>query len=214
MAQTLQNWVFKEKHVNDNHLVSDGFASAESIVLVAGPPTVGSNFNATGLNTIGVVESAAISQNKQIQQIYEIGSKLPFNIPGRTTVNVALSRIMFDGESLMAAIAESNTNANDYGTGNDSPGFAVDGSGQQGGTNDKQGNFYLNLASSYFNQPIGLGMIFHDNEDQPLAMIYLEECLIRSQQLSIGAGQTIVMENVNIVAANIQPINYGGNRVQ
>ena len=205
MSRILTDWDFTQKHVNEANLVTRGFASAESIVLVAGP-SLGNGLNPNNLTTIGVVESAAISQNKQIQQIFEIGSRLPYNIPGRTSVNASLSRIMFDGASLMATLHTSAGGVPSEYTQNDSPGYNIDGTI---GGNEESPEFFLNLASTYFNNPIGLGLIFHDNHDEPLAMIYLEECLIRSHTMSIGAGQTIVMENCNIAATNIQPINYG-----
>jgi hypothetical protein len=49
-------------------------------------------------------------------------------------------------------------------------------------------------------------LIIHDSEDQQTAMILIQNCMVQSHQMNIGANQTIVMENVNIIADSIQPI--------
>ncbi len=208
--QKLTDWTFQTKHVQPEDNLANGHVSSESIVLVAGPPQVDDNFSGAGLIPIGVIESATIAQNKQIQQIYEIGSSKSFLIPGRTQINVGLSRILFSGDSILSALYEyQEDNASeldfkeydhdDY-TGA-APGYPTKDTGD--------GKYFLNLASSYFNHPTGLGMIFHDSDNDAMAMIYLEDCQIRSHQISIGANQTIVMENVNIMADNVFPIDYG-----
>jgi len=213
---TLSTWDFKNSHTQINDDLYNGFVSGESVVLVSGPRQVPSDGTAiNNLYPIGVVESATIAQNKQIQQIFEIGSRKSFLIPGRTQVNVGLSRILFSGDSLMSALHEYNEEhykdinsekktVEEAHKDSDSPGYVTQDTGNKG--TDISQNYYLNLASTFFNHPMGLGFLFHDSDDDQLAFVYLQDCLIRSHQISIGANQTILMENVNIMADSVVPV--------
>lgn len=202
--KTYQDWEFKEAHVepdvlNDN----ENFVSSESIIICAGPSFVDENTDLAGqLYPIGILESAAVVQNKQIQQLFEIGSRKPYMIPGRTRVQIGLSRVIFNGDSLLAAMYYGKFGGTlpERKASEDSPGHASDYPATG------EGHFYLNLASSFFNKPFGLALIIHDSEDDQTAMILLQNCMVQSHQMNIGANQTIVMENVNIIADSVQPI--------
>lgn len=205
MAKTVQDWDFTEKHVEEDIIGGPGeqnqnYISSESIILCAAPPEIKGDSTtalAEDLYPIGVLESAAVVQNKQIQQLFEIGSRRPYFIPGRTRIQVGLSRVIFNGNSLMAKVYESSELAGDSYTPNDSPGYVG---------NIEDNHFYFNLASSFFNKPFGLVMIISDTDKDVAAMIYLENCMIQSHNMNIGANQTIVMENVNIICDGIQPV--------
>ncbi len=208
--KTYQTWEFKEAHVEPDVLdKNENFVSSESIVICAGPANIGADEDLAGsLYPIGILESAAVVQNKQIQQLFEIGSRKPYMIPGRTRVQVGLSRVIFNGDSLLAAMyyglkfGESTTAGvlPPQPASTDSPGHPSD-YPELG-----EGSFYLNLASSFFNRPFGLALIVHDSEDDQTAMILIQNCMVQSHQMNVGANQTIVMENVNIIADSIQPV--------
>ena len=204
MATTYQEWEFTKKHVEPDVLAaSTNFVSSESIVLCAAPAELtGTTVLATDLFPIGILESAAVAQNKQIQQLFEIGSRRPYMVPGRTRVQLGLSRVIFNGDSLLAALYRGNfrNGLPAQPADGDSPGH--DSAYPAAGT----GNMYLNLASSFFNNPFGLAMIMHDSDDDQTAIIIFQNCLVQSHQMNIGANQTIVMENVNIIADSIQPL--------
>jgi len=88
-----------------NHTVygtGTGFVSAESVILAAGLPGQPADVNT--LIPIGLVENANIQQNKALQQLFEIGSRRPFFIPGRHQIQASLSRVMFNGPSLLKAL--------------------------------------------------------------------------------------------------------------
>lgn len=202
--KTYQDWEFKEAHVepdvlNDN----ENFVSSESIVICAGPSYIDEGTDLAGqLYPIGILESAAVVQNKQIQQLFEVGSRKPYMIPGRTRVQVGLSRVIFNGDSLLAAMYYGKYSGTlpEQQASEDSPGHASD------YPDTGEGHFYLNLASSFFNKPFGLALIVHDSEDDQTAMILIQNCMVQSHQMNVGANQTIVMENVNIIADSIQPV--------
>jgi hypothetical protein len=204
--KTYQEWEFKEAHVEPDVLnKNENFVSSESIVICAGPAFVDAKIDLQGqLFPIGILESAAVVQNKQIQQLFEIGSRKPYMIPGRTRVQIGLSRVIFNGDSLLAAMYYGHTDYKGilpvHDASEDSPGHSSN------YPSTGEGNFYLNLASSFFNKPFGLALIIHDSEDEQTAMILVQNCMVQSHQMNIGANQTIVMENVNIIADSIQPI--------
>jgi hypothetical protein len=200
----LNSWNFTEKHVEPDILgypdaTNRNYISSESIVICAAPAVIDTEEAlAENLFPIGVIESAGLAQNKQVQQLFEIGSRKPYYIPGRTRVNVGLSRVVFNGNSLMAQLYRSGGLASDEYEPNDSPGYI--------GNVNEQNNFYFNLASSFFNKPFGLVFVMQDSEKEYAAMIYLENCMITAQTMNIGANQTIVMENINLISEGIQPI--------
>jgi len=222
----LSAWDFKNDHTQMDDNLYNGFVSGESVVIVAGPRQLSSTVDAdtiSNLRPIGVVESATVAQNKQIQQIFEIGSRKSFLIPGRTQVNVGLSRILFSGDSLLSALHEYNENNFTDATGNsggldnvhkleDSPGYKTRDQNNDG-TDASGQKYFLNLASSFFNHPMGLGFLFNDSDNQQMAFVYLQDCMVRSHQMSIGANQTILMENVNIMADSVLPFDVATSQL-
>tara|TARA_Y100001937_G_scaffold21799_1_gene30807 strand:- start:20893 stop:21585 length:693 start_codon:yes stop_codon:yes gene_type:complete len=211
MPGIFQDWKFKEGHVQS---VPEGgdFLSSESCVICAGPNTIPETIQ--NVVPIGLVQNATVTQNKQIQQLYEIGSRQPIFIPGRTVVQAALSRILFDGPSLMRAVYKIYNGSNiitdqsvpvDSGTNpENAPGnpYVTD--------DDQQAKFYINLASEFFNKPLGLAFFLNDMEDENYGGFYLENCYIQSHQLSIAGQQTILVENVGIRCSRVVPINRAG----
>ena len=199
----ITDWEFTEKHVEPGIIGGTGeknqnFISAESIVMCAAPPTANLMTGPEDIIPIGILESAAIVQNKQIQQLFEIGSRKPYFIPGRTRVQIGLSRVIFNGNSLMAKVY-GNTVADDEAyTLNNSPGLV-------GNVADEK--YYFNLASSFFNKPFGLVLIMRDSDKDDAAMVYLENCMIQSHQMNVGAASTIIMENCNILCDGVQPVH-------
>ncbi len=199
------------------------FLSSETVVLCSGPR----KFKDTGtltsvLTPIGLVQNVQFSQQKQIQQIYEVGSRTPVFIPGRTVVSAAISRILFDGPSLMQAMylmgATTSTGVelvdpwNGTSTSiHDAPSLPMDPGSKDinglGGKTARPGQFFINLASSFFNKPMGLGFILYDGEKQAYGGFYLEDVYIQTHNLSIASQQTILVENVSIRTSGLVPLD-------
>lgn len=106
ISRTVSDW--KTNFTKDNVQPLSGdtgdFLSAETVVLVAGPAKITGATSVNNLVPIGLVQNVQVSQSKQIQQMFEIGSKIPFFVPGRTVIQAAMSRVLFDGPSLMYAM--------------------------------------------------------------------------------------------------------------
>lgn len=204
--------------------LSGSFLSGESAVVVAGPAELDGT-NVTSLLPVGLVQQAQISQNKQLNQVFEIGGRVPFYVPSRVSVQASLSRILFDGPSLFYALyargegddettvppaptfgSEVLKTANNPTAPYPSEGVVsrVRGEGQE--QNDP-GLFWSNLGSGIFNRPLGLGFVLFDMEGQAYGGCYLEKCYVQSHRFGISANSTVLAENVSLVATRLKPIN-------
>ena len=196
----LGDWNFLDGNVQEIEDGSD-FLSAESTVICAGPADLGAAI--PEVRPVGLVQNAQITQNKQIQQLFEIGSRKPFFIPGRTLIQLGMSRVLFDGASLMRALYEVST---DNTTDNYDSADVVPPAEPYGAATS--GDFYMNLASEFFNRPLGLAFIFHDGQNQKYGGFYLENCYIQTHGMSMAGQQTVLLENVGIRASSLIPLDY------
>jgi hypothetical protein len=206
--ENLGQWDFRNKHVQPEDLArGENFVSSESIVVCAlnwgneGSLDPGNPVGGDDLIPIGVLENATVVQNKQLQQIFEIGSRIPFFIPGRTYIQVNLARVLFNGSSLMAIL---------YADRDDSA--WADTPDAPGGTYVDEGNvaqykYYANLASSFFNKPTSLAFIINDSEDEPTGAMVLRDAYLQNYQLSVTGQQTIVLENATMRCARIESLS-------
>ena len=205
------DWTFTDGHVQAVPESGD-FLSSESVVICAGPATVPEVVD--NIVPIGLVQNATVTQNKQIQQLYEIGSRQPIFVPGRTVVQAALSRILFDGPSLMRALYKivqpdaSGPDVIDPADLNlDSTSHPENTPGNPYQPGEYQAKFFMNLASEFFNKPVGLAFMMNDMENEKYGGFYLENCLIQSHQLSLAGQQTILVENVGIRCSRVVPLD-------
>jgi hypothetical protein len=227
MAATkiLTDWDFLNGSVQP--IATNGnFLSSESAVLCAGPPKFDDMTSGPGgyLTPIGLVQNVQISQNKQVTQLFEVGSREPFFIPGRTLVQVGISRALFDGPSLMRAVYEYSADGTTFPDApvNDASDSIkpVDPYSTDSGET-YSGPFYINLASEFFNRPMGLALLLYTTlggadgapttntgATQAWGGIYLEMCHIQTHGIAVGSQQTVLAENVGIRAKSI--VSFGG----
>ena len=206
MAINVTEWQYKKQHVQPDDLQVGGtatglgdFMSSESIVLAAAPPS-SKDFNVDTSIPIGVCDTIQLGQNKTIQQLWEIGSREPYFIPGRTFITGSIGRVLFNGNSILAALYESTDRTNL----GDSPGseFAIPGS-----LNGAQGNMFLNLASDLFNRAFGMVLFMKDSEDEWVSAFFLENCFIQAHSFTLQSQQIVVGENIQFRCSKIIPIN-------
>lgn len=197
----VSDWNFRTKHVQQEAAQfgagnNQNFISSESITICAvKPPATGDTIGMDNLYPIGVVQSVGVQQQKQINQIYEIGSKLSYFIPGRTMIQVQLARVLFNGESLLSALYDPDDDStDDYGPGGASPGLTG------------ENKFYVNLAAELFNAPIDLALVFYDQENEPLGVVILKNCVAQSHGFGVSSNQTVIAENVLLRASTIETI--------
>ena len=155
--QNLSKWKdnLLKTYVQPNEVgASSNFLSSETMVLTAGPSDITKSGAESLMDSvpIGLVQNVQISQNKQINQLYEIGGRDPYMIPGRTVVSLGLSRVLFDGPSLMKALAFQKINGTEQPkttteynkdnllTSDEHPALPAPGAADSG-------DFFINLAS-------------------------------------------------------------------
>ena len=209
MANTYKDWDFNNNFV-DSATVNGGadqiggnYVSAESVLICAGPPRLTNIMQ--DIFPIGIVQNFNLSQNKNIQQLFEIGSRETILLPGRTFIQSSISRIIFDGPSLLKALY--NAPLAPTLLSKDAQALAATSynwQSDEGGDDD----FYINLAANMFNAPIGIALLMHDNNDDVYGGAYLESVLVAAHNMTITAGQTIVAENASLRISKVKPIKF------
>jgi len=229
------NWDFHNHHVQEE-LLGGEFVSAETTLIAAGPPRLTDIGNGDDALTqdegdlvfpIGVLENVGISQSKQLQRIFEIGSTRSYFVPGRTVGSLTLGRVLYHGPSLMKVLYAH------YKQSRGAIRFNHKGKGAKinvGGVevpdpnatllelpalqqelhrvkfNPGYDDLWLNLASDLFNQPTGMAIYFRNQLDMTVGGVYLEECYIQGHQLSISSGSALLMEGVSLQFETVRPI--------
>lgn len=191
--------------------------------LFAGPPRLASVGGALSLGAaletpatasqivypVGLTQNFNLSQNKQFSRIFEIGSERSYFIGGRTIGQVGLSRVLFHGPSILRVLyayyqdllppavvpamfpnvgASAMPNPHDVVI---PPGFE---------------NFYINLASDLFNQPIGLLVVVKDTNVNTYGAFYLECCVLPNHTIATDAQGIIMQESVAMQFEQLVPI--------
>jgi hypothetical protein len=234
MATTdFSNWDFSNYHVQQD-LSGGQFVSAETSLIASGAPTL----NGTGAYSdvpvgqvgqvfpIGLIENAGISQSKQLQKLFEIGSSRSYFIPGRVIGSVSMGRLFYYGPSILRVLyAYYYNNANNILVGTNPQGATItlsDGSIvpdplarllDTGSTtyhqlrmNPGDDYFFLNLASDLFHQAFGLAFYFKDANFNSVGAFYLENTYIQGHQFSVSSGSVLIMEGVSAQYDRIVPI--------
>jgi len=218
-----RNHVQPEEH---NRAEEGSFLSGESAVVVAGPPQLATSQTTSSLIPVGLVQQAQLSQNKQLNQIFEIGGRVPFYVPSRVSIRASLSRILFDGPSLFYALYQRKdldsstvppraTFSTGFSSSLNDPTAPYNDEGivsrpQTTGVAQEDsdpGLFWSNLGSGIFNRPMGLGFVLFDMEGEPFGGAYLEKCFVQTHNFGISANATVLAENVTLVATKLRPLN-------
>lgn len=238
---SFNNWNFHNHHVQEE-LLGGEFVSAETTLIAAGPPRLTDVGNGDSTVTtdegdlvfpIGVLENVGISQSKQLQRIFEIGSTRSYFVPGRTIGSISLGRVLYHGPSVLKVL---------YAYYKQSRGEFLFNHKGKNATQTVDGvsfpdpnrtllelpilqkqlhrvqfnpgfdDLWLNLASDLFNQPTGMAIYFRNQMDVTVGGVYLEECYVQGHQLSISSGSALLMEGVSLQFEQLRPIrlNLGG----
>ncbi|OQB17487.1 MAG: hypothetical protein BWY14_01228 [Parcubacteria group bacterium ADurb.Bin192] len=247
VTTSYSNWDFNNLHVQQN-LNGGDFVGSHTIILCATGPTLssmsassqaGGSGNGTpsrfgtGYETtvsadaagagfaipLGVVSDVNLQQQRQINKIYEIGSKLSYTVSARTSISLGLTRILYHGPNLLRMLYAYYPESRIGGTGNKmfDKNKSTDTAIQELGLdpefaktlpqiNDVAGidNIFLNAASDLFSQPIGLVMYIKDNVKSDVAAIFIEDCNLVAHQFGISQNSVVVAEGVQLTADRIR----------
>ena len=218
---SLANWDRHNRHVQ-HELDGGEFLNAASTLIAAGPPQLRQT-NARGsvvtfgqVNDIaypvGVVESIGLAQNRQLQRLFEIGSKRSYFVNGRNIGQINLARTMFHGPSLMRAVyayyPASKLNVLGLNVANLKPGedpFSQEAPDIKSAPG--YADFFINLDSDLFDQPFGLLFMLIDAEEDRYGAFYIENAYINGHQFSISATSTLIGEAISIQYDRLIPVN-------
>ena len=227
-----QAWDWENKYVNEAYTYGTDTANptvqniveSGTVLICAAPASLASNSSiatvpsGTQIVPIGMVEQASVQQSRPLSRIFEIGSKLSYIIPGRTVGQIALARVLFDGPSLLKCIYQGEVeNDSQYADGtknvlfrtrvNRSATKSDPGNNVGGGFQAiSSGNIAMNLASSFFDQKVGLVFMFHDRASDEVGSIYFEGCMVSSHSLGISAGMNVLTESIAIDFVRAVPV--------
>lgn len=224
----LAGWNFRTQHVQ-RELEPQDFINASTVLICAGPPRLVSPGDLNGVSEgeaasggaggasylfpIGIVENMTMVSNRQLQILFEIGSKRQFYVPGRVVPQISLSRTVFNGPNILRALYA-------YYPADQLPGRQADivapykGAGKEVSICPVQENpghidFWVNMNSDLFDRPFGLLIIMKDQCDRPYASFYLENAFINNHQLSVNASSTLVGEGTTIQFERVVPVDIG-----
>lgn len=224
MAGPFEGWN-PMNHYVQNGLVDGRFLAGGLTMLAAGPPRLSQlsataaaiSTNATGESDIvyplGITQNVNLQQNKQFMRVWELGSERSYWIGGRTTGTISLSRVYYDGASLLRVLYAYYQDL----VGDVQVPWLFPNIGAAGMANPHDviippgyENLYVNLASDLFNQPIGIMVYMRNSNLDTMGAIYLEACVIPNHSFATDAQGTIVQESAGLQFERVVPVNVNG----
>jgi len=219
-------WTFREEPLTD--IDAGDFVGSRTVVLAAGPPLYANfaagtakiyNWNDGTLTTIttedelpaiAVIQDLALQQNKPLIQLGEIGSDGKYYIRDRGSNSLRLSRLVFDGPSLLGALYQGTGDAIDPSSAWNAGEAHFNPTGKIGGA--KWRKFWLNLDAKIFDRPFGLYYFLTtvqnaDTAAEKIGEFYFENCYIDMQGMNLGQGTSVIAEGVTLKWSRINPMD-------
>jgi hypothetical protein len=145
---------------------------------------------------LGMVQNMQITSQNPVIPAQAVGSGRYFYLVGKPNHGANIARLFCKGRNLLRALY---TNA--LMAGIDPSKFD-----DRASTSAKD-MFVINMDSELFKIPFGLAVFFRDKIHDALGALYMEACLMTNWSVGVTAGQSMIMENVNIIADRIIPIS-------
>lgn len=190
----LSNWQFRGQKLAQDVEGADFVTSESTLLLVSQTPT----YNPTAINNaeaVALTQDLQFDQQRQVVQVQEVGSNQKYTISSnRTQDSMNISRALFDGKSLMRALA---------------PGFPSQSFSE--GDRPGYGDFLLNIGSSLFSKPVGLFAIFRDMENNPVGGVFFERTFVMSHNMQISSQSPFLGEGVQLMFDDLRPVDTSGN---
>jgi hypothetical protein len=227
-------WNFADRAI-DPVMLEGKYINARTTLIAAGPPQFeqisDASTNGEMVFPIGFIENFTLNQQKNLQRMYEIGSDRAFFVPGRTINSASLGRVLFHGPSLMRVlyayypkekinlvvpndtaadnvqIAFAAAHANDPCLPNvlDAPGTSIP--TDECTPPEQSPSFFMNLASTLFDRPMGILIYLKDIKDRYYSAFYLEFCYISTHNMNINASSTVIAEGIGLEFDRIVPVD-------
>ena len=215
---TFKNWDYFNKHVQSG-LTEGQFINFGGCVLAAGPPYLTSMGSADGsvdsdsVFLIGKIGNWSVGNNLMVVPIPETGSYRRYLVTGPADGQLQLSRTLYHGPSLLRALyayysapvesggsipieslvsdTSSNIRRNPKNRITDAPGYE---------------NFWPNLASEVFTQPVGILLFIQDSNRESYGACYFEQTQVVNHGFGGGPGSVVVAEQMSAMFGRCRPV--------
>jgi hypothetical protein len=172
---TESTYANKDKHV-DTSIGGNNFTNASRVIIYA---AIHGDANTT-FKPIGVIQGWSSTEQRQMEELFELGSDIRYLIPGRTTGQLAITRMLINGMDLVNTLYGANASAGDSVNGQ----FVI--------KSIKDINKAIDLMFvSYYNAQEGSSNKVH-------MVRYFDNCWIVARQESITANQVVIAENCTL----------------
>ncbi len=247
-TNNFEQWDFATKHVQQNSEGSDFVGSHSVLICATYPRLEDMAVSADQLSTrgdtddlemgapttvypIGLIDSSAVQQDRNVQQIFEIGSIRSYLLSARTITMLQLNRVIYNGPSMLRClyayyptsnhsglkliedyIADSSKYSDkkmqDPAIGRNFQGPATPSLANLAAIKDAPGydDFWMNLASDLFSHPMGLVMYVNDNDKKRVAAMYFEECYVQNHSFQMSANSVVMAESCTIRCDKMRPV--------
>lgn len=209
-------------------LVDGRYVSGQHLLLAAGPPRLANIGGAAAISgavkgggqaannivfPLGLVQQVSVSNSGNFNQLFEIGSNRSYFVRGRSVGQIGLQRVWYHGASLLRTLYAYYEDlipptvvpamwANAGSKAMSNPHDVVIPPGYE--------NFYLNLASDLFTQPVGQLLYIRDNNDAIIGAVYAECCVIPNNTFQTDAQSLLMQENVTMQFERLVPVEVSG----
>lgn len=163
----------------------------------------------------GFIQNLSMNQQKQVQELFEVGSGRRYMADGPTRNMLNISRALFSGPSLLKVLGTGMTNSsmdeggdNEYMKANQD--LFREGSRKAAAT-DFNDAFWMNLGSNIFQNPLGVLLEYKsfggDGEGRTFGSVFLENCKATSHSIQMNAGQWLLNENMQFRFESVKPVD-------
>lgn len=202
VTKSLATWSAQRNHVErtmDN--ASIDAAHPDDTLILAGPARRSvmrsDRSSPYQLSALGQFVSFSVNSNAPWTPMMAIGSGRSYFLRGKSQSSWNLQRVRLNGRSLLRALYHTATEVAGL-----NPDRFDDPAALEGSPNSLD---FVNLDSELFYIPIGLAIVMRTKSHTLVSSCYLELCVVASWGLQIGAGQSMVSEQVAGYCDRIMP---------
>lgn len=206
------NWDFQHKAVQQyDNPESSAQLGSKAVLISFGPPYHNQNAKTV---VSGFVQNLNMNQQKQIQEIFEIGSQRRYWADNPTRNNMSINRALFSGPSLLKVagmgLLNRGMNADDLEGVSD---HLFKGGDLNAAGSGKDKNFWINLGSDLFKNPLGIMLEFREfygnGKSDAYGSVYLTNAKISGHSLNMQAGRWMMQESMQLRFERAVPLSKG-----
>jgi hypothetical protein len=183
---SVPKWEYQDKNIQGS-IEQNDFTRADRVIIYTAPtPLPGQK--STAMKAIGLIQGMSVSEQKQLQTLFELGSAAPMIIPGLTQGQISMQRVLINGMNFLNTIYH----------GADVTNLASD---------------KILRSIRDIDRPFDLMVAKYPVLDGSLAAQALETTLFRGCQIqarseSITAGGVVIFEQLNIVYTHVPKVTF------